>query len=269
MNMFKKKPKPETDELLKEGIVALSYQDLERSKTMYRSTIGALSVVSLILAVMAFSNKTEVVVMPPDYWEPVITKGKFANEAYAAGHAMNIANLMGNVNEKNIDFVTDNVLRMLSPHLRAQLVQAFNAEVQILKSRRARQSFYIEDVMFEGRNNLVWVWGTKRTSTMGNQEVSERYTYEFRIEPSNGMPRITHFNAYSGIPKPRDPNLSIAPEPYLTRDLALVKAMSTVSDKPAEIVYPDKTSVTEQPPAAPQETTDSAAVPNQTPEQNQ
>lgn len=228
MEFFKKKtPKEEVnDDHIESGMTALSFQDLEKAKKTYRLTIGCLSVTCLVLAVLVSGKSQETIVMPPDYYEPVIVNGKFSNEAYSAGHAMAIANLMGNVNERNIDFVTDVVLRMLSPHLRAQLFQAFQNEVQLLKNRRARQSFYIEDVMFEPRNNVIWVWGNKRTSAVGSQEISERYTYEFRIEPNHGMPKITHFDSYAGMPKSKDPNLAIEPKPYLTRDLELVKLMS-------------------------------------------
>lgn len=230
MGIFEKKKSAKDEakeELISRGISAQSYQDLQKAKRTYQIAIGSLSVSVLILVMMVSSKQTEIIVMPPDYYEPVVINGKYANEAYSAGHAMTVANLMGNVNERNIDFVTETVLRMLSPHLRSQLYQAFQTEVQILKNRRARQSFYVEDVMFEPRNNIVWVWGNKRTSLIGQQEVTERFTYEFRIEPQNGMPKITHFDSYSGIPKARDPNLIVEAQPYLTRELKLAALLSS------------------------------------------
>lgn len=229
MGIFDKKSKEDMkkEAMIATGITSQSYQDMQQAKRTYRLAIGCLSVAVLILVMMVSSKKTEIIVMPPDYYEPIIVNGKYANQAYSAGHAMTVANLMGNVNERNVDFVTDVVLRMLSPHLRSQLYQSFQTEVQILKNRRARQSFYIEDVMFEPRNNIVWVWGNKRTSLIGQQEVTERFTYEFRIEPQNGMPKITHFDSYTGIPKARDPNLIIEAQPYLTRELKLAALLSS------------------------------------------
>lgn len=250
MGIFDKKSKkePSQDELIETGMTAQSYQDLQQSKRFNRIAIGCLSVTVLILAMMVSSKKTEIVVMPPDYYEPVIVNGNYANQSYAAGHAMMVANLMGNINERNIEFVTENVLRMLSPHLRAQLFQAFQNEVIIVKNRRARQTFYIEDVMFEPRNNIVFVWGNKRTSAIGTAEIEERFTYEFRIEPKNGMPKITHFDSYAGVPKPRDPNLNVGPQPYLTRELKLAKLMASdeVKYTPEEaLVSEDKPKLSE------------------------
>lgn len=233
MELFKKKPQKESaaDEHIESGMTALSFQDLEKSKKYYRISLAALSCTILVLVILLSGKTQEIVVTPPSYYEPLVVNGRFANEAYSAGHALAIANMMGNVNERNIDFVTDNILRMLSPHLRAELFQAFQNEVQLLKNRRARQSFYVEDVMFEPRNNVIWVWGYKRTSAVGTQEISERYTYELRIEPNYGMPKITHFDSYAGMPKSKDPNLAIDPKPYLTRDLELVKLMANPDEQ--------------------------------------
>lgn len=248
MDIFKKKAKKNTssESLVDTGITALSYHDLQQAKKTYRLAIGSLSVAVLILTFMVSSKKTEVVVMPPDYYEPIIVNGNYANQAYAASHAMNIANLMGNVNERNVDFVMENILRMLSPHLRSQLAQAFQNEVQILKSRRARQSFYVEDVMYDPKNNIVFVWGNKRTSMVGQSEITDRFTYEMRIQPSNGMPKITHFDAYPGIPKSRDQNRVVEIQPYLTRELKLAQLMASdnvtyeqpSADEPANTAQP-------------------------------
>lgn len=236
MSLFKKKAKvdPKDEALIDEGMAAQSYKDLQNAKRTYQLAIGSLSVAVLILTILVSTKNTEVVVMPPDYYEPVVVNGNYANQAYAAGHAMMVANLMGNVNERNIEFVTGVVLRMLSPHLHAELYQAFQTETQVLKNRRARQSFYIEDVMFEPRNNIVFVWGTKRTSLVGQSEISERFTYEFKIEPKNGMPKITHFDAYPGIPNVRDPKRVVELKPYLTRDLKLASLMSSTDVKYAK-----------------------------------
>lgn len=229
MNIFKKKEKkdPKEDQLIDVGMTAQSYQDLQNAKKTYQLAIGSLSVTVLILTMMVSTKNTEVVVMPPDYYEPVVLNGNYANQAYAAGHAMMVANLMGNVNDRNIEFVTNVVMRMLSPHLYAELQQAFQTETQLLKNRRARQSFFIEDVMFDAKNNIVFVWGTKRTSLLGQSEISERFTYEFQIQPKNGIPKITYFNAYTGVPNVRDPKRVVEIKPYLTRDLKLASLMAT------------------------------------------
>lgn len=233
--MSKKKNKQDdNDDVIDTGIAANAYNDLRRTNRLQQTAIAALSVCVLILLFMVSGKKTEIIAMPPNYFEPVIVSGNYANTSYAASHAIAAANMMGNVNERNIDYVTDTVLKMLSPHLRTQLYQSFQTEVQILKSRRARQSFYIEDVMVEPSNNIIFVWGTKRTASVNSGEITERFTYEFQIKPNQGMPKITHFDSYVGIPRPRDPNRKFEPKPYLTRDLQLASLLSST-----DVEFPD------------------------------
>ena len=217
MKFFQGKPKPKA---VSKGLVGKSYSDLISSKKAYHTIIGSLSVAVLVLSIAQVSKKTEVIVMPPDYYEPIILNGNYANTGYSAGHAAGIAALLGNVNPVNIDFVTKSVLKLMSPMLQSQFEKSMDTEAKIIKHKKARQSYAIEDVMVRSRDNLIWVWGYKKT-TIGASVVPETFTYEFRIVPNHGQPKITHFDAYSGKPSLRQVDIEITP--YLTQELKLVK----------------------------------------------
>jgi hypothetical protein len=73
------------------------------------------------------------------------------------------------------------------------------------------------------------VWGTKET-TIASNTMREAFTYEFRIVPNHGEPKLTHFDAYPGRPKIRSKD-PVHVTPYLTRSLALVKEF-----QPGEII---------------------------------
>lgn len=220
-----KKEKKDSQILKPTSLTANAYMDLMASKKYYRMTIAFLSFAVLILAILVQGKKTEIVVMPPDYFEPIIVDGKYANRSYIANHALSIALSLGNISSKNIDFVSDALMKVLSPRLQTKLGKALETEAKLLSKRRARQTFEVEDVMFRDSDNLVWVWGEKST-TVGGNTLREYFTYEFRIEPNHGMPKITHFDAYPGKPSMRD-NEPVKVTPYLTRELALVKTYSS------------------------------------------
>ena len=78
--------------------------------------------------------------------------------------------------------------------------------------------------MFRDSDSIVWVWGTKETTIAANT-IREPFTYEFRIVPNHGEPKVTHFDAYSGRPKLRN-KTPVEVTPYLTRELSLVKAFA-------------------------------------------
>lgn len=214
----------------KDSIVAKSYSDYENSKRWNKITITSLSVVLCITSYMALRNNVEVVVTPPQYSNELVIKGSRANEAYMTGHAMSIAGLIGNLNDRNVDFVVDQVTRMMTPYLRSNLEDVFIKEAQILKIRKATQHFIIEDMMYEPKNNIVWVWGEKTLKLSTGTEQTQRFTYELRIEPISGSPRITHFDAYTGVPRKKNNDYVVDAKPINTQQLEDV--MATTSDKP-------------------------------------
>lgn len=216
-----------------------SYTDLINTRRGYQLAILSLSLAVGLLGIMAFNKQVEVVVMPPDYWEPVVVNGSYANQSYAASHAVGIAAMIGNISEKNADFVINNFLKVLSPYLRSQIEATLNAEVKILKTRKARQTFLIEDVLYEPRNNVIWVWGQKSLTFAGGGNHSERFTYEFRIEPKNGAPRVSHFDAYPGIPRKKDEKYTVEMKPYLSQELKLVQDTADPASKAKYDVTPD------------------------------
>jgi conjugal transfer pilus assembly protein TraE len=225
MSFFKPKQKDDDDKPKKNnGLTVMAYTDLMKSKKTYHIVISTLSITVLILVIMLSSKNTEVVVMPPNYYEPVIISDGYANQSYAAGHAVGIALLIGNVSPKNIDFVTNTLQIKLSPALQVSLSNTLDTEAKLIKRRRARQIFEVEDVMFRNADGIVWVWGTKETTISANT-IREPFTYEFRIVPNHGEPKVTHFDAYPGRPKIRGEE-PVEVTPYLTRNLSLVKAFS-------------------------------------------
>ena len=226
-----------------DSLVGKSMSDYVAAKKFNMTLHFTLAATALVLAISLATKSTEVVVMPPTYSDTVVIEGNRANEHYMLQHAMGIASMVGNINERNVNFVVKTLLDMLSPFLRSSLEDGLNKEVQILKLRKASQQFVIEDMMYEPKNNLVWVWGTKTLTVKSGSKQEERWTYEFRIEPRNGAPKITHFDNYPGTPKQKNNDeYTVDNSPYL--NAALDKVMndprsqnntrSIESDKPAD-----------------------------------
>jgi conjugal transfer pilus assembly protein TraE len=244
---------------LDQSFVGKSYSDIVQTKKGYQIAVLSLSLAVGLLSILVMNKNVEVIVMPPDYYEAITVNGDYANEAYAASHAMGIAGMIGNVSERNVEFVTETFLKVLSPYLRSQVEAALNAEAQILKTRRARQTFMIEDVMYEPRNNIVWVWGQKTLTFAGGGTHSERFTYEFRIQPKHGAPRVSHFDAYTGAPNAKDTEYTVDMLPYLSRELKLVKLMANPATMAKYGVTPDPEGV--KPTAAASPTQGSETLP--------
>ncbi len=221
-----------------ESFVGKSYMDLLASEKFYKVSIATLAIAVCILSVLVATKNVEVVVMPPDYTEPVIVNGQYANQSYSAMHGLAIAAMIGNLNERNADFVSTQLIKLLSPYLQNQIGAVIEAEATILKTRRAEQTFLVENVQYEPKNQLVWVWGRKTLKFQGGGQQTNRFTYEFRIQPNHGSPRITHYDAYKGTPKSKSSDYVVDIKPYLTLELEDI-----VEHNPVEQPYAEPQSV--------------------------
>lgn len=208
-----------------DSLTGKTYSDFIQSKKANQTAIVCLSVALAVVSIMAFTKDTEVIAVPYNFQQEVRVEGKQANEAYMTSHAIGFASMLGNISERNVEFVMKTMSKNMSPYLEQQLAPAMKNEAQLLTLRKASQTFIIEDMMYEPRNNIVWVWGMKTVKVPAGTEHKERFTYEFRIEPHAGNPRITHFDAYPGIPKTKNnAEYVVDTLPYLTDALDKAKA---------------------------------------------
>lgn len=203
--------------------MASDYSEMVATKYFKDIAITVLALGNLIQIVMLANQDTEVVVTPNQFYQELKIKGNKANEHYMTQHAWSVTALIGNVGPDNVGFVTQSVLKMFSPYLRRQLREALEEEATIIKVRKAKQTFIIEDLMYDPPRNMVWIWGTKTVTTKTGGKDVARWTYEMRIEPWSGVPRITHFDAYKGAPKIKDKEYVVDPKPFLSSQLNEVK----------------------------------------------
>lgn len=205
--------------LKKESRVIKSYDDVKNKANLNMMITAALSMTSLALAFMAFTKTVEVVVVPPNFTEEIRVADNQANEHYKVRWAFATAALAGNITGKNAEFVVEQIGNMLSPYLKEYVLPGLVKEAQIIKVREASQRFTVEDAIYDPERDIVWIWGWKEFIVKGRDPDRQRWTYEFRIEPFNGRPAITHFDAYPDTPRAKDKTYKVEPQPLLSDDL--------------------------------------------------
>jgi hypothetical protein len=210
------------------SMVGAAYSDLINTKRQMTWTIFAQSTAILILLIM-YATKDQMIVLVPNSINEELHIGEgVANAAYQKRYADYIARTIGNVNPNNIEHVKKNINDMLSPALRSVLLPALEREVTLLKVRELSQDFIVRDIIWSGKNDLAYVWGEKVTRERSGQERdSEDYTYEVRVKPFDGFPRVVHLVGYKGSPK-NNPKKSAVQEkpdtPFYDSEMATIDA---------------------------------------------
>ena len=200
-------------------------QETKKTQTIINGVLAA-SVLGLVMTVAM--EDTVAVVTPPQFSEELRVSQNQANEHYKVRWAFAAASLAGNVNDKNAQFVTEQLGLMLSPYLRDAILPTIRRQAQIVAARKAVQRFTIEDAVYEPKNDVVFIWGHRELQINKNDQPSkERWTYEFRIQPFTGRPAITHFDSYPGPPRSKDPKYKVEYNPTIADELQ--KAMETTN----------------------------------------
>ena len=181
-------------------LIGKNYAEYKRDKKFLLSSNAFLAALCLLLA-YAMVTKDEVIVMVPPQMdaEVKIINGK-GNEEYQKRFAFSFANLVGNVNPRNVDFIIEQMSKTFSPALQEAVGVKLANEARILRSRDLKATFVIDDMLYNKHRDIVWVWGDRTIKGDGIPPITENYTYEFRIEPLNGFPRVVHYDAYEGHP---------------------------------------------------------------------
>ena len=142
------------------------------------------------------------IVTPPNMNEEITVVGNKASESYKTQWALFFSTLLGNINPTNISFVTAYVLDALSPELQAKTSESLQEQINIMQARGVEQTFKPNDIYYDPKNDMVYVWGTKTTRLVNvpDKTESSKWTYEWVLGMKNGRPRIAYVNQYSGTP---------------------------------------------------------------------
>ncbi|MGV7963677.1 TraE/TraK family type IV conjugative transfer system protein [Photorhabdus tasmaniensis] len=175
---------------------------IRRDNKLLRINTIAIAVIAALVVKTQFFTDAVTIVTPPNMTEEVTIVGNKASESYKTQWALFFSTLIGNINPTNIKFVTTYVLDALSPDLQAKTGEALQQQINIMQARGVEQSFKPNDIYYDPKNDMVYVWGTKSTRLINvpDKTESSKWTYEWVMGMKNGRPRIAYVNQYAGTP---------------------------------------------------------------------
>ncbi|MBL5885660.1 pilus assembly protein [Lelliottia amnigena] len=181
----------------------IAYSELiTRSSRIVTTNLVCVGIIGVLVIKIVFLTNPVTIVTPPNMTEEVTLVGNKASESYKTQWAMFYSTMLGNINPKNIQFVMNYILDSLSPELQAKTGEALESQISIMQARGVDQTFRANDIYFDPKNDMVYVWGTKTTTLLNVPDKSEssKWTFEWVIGMKNGRPRIAHVNQYAGTP---------------------------------------------------------------------
>ena len=118
----------------------LTYSQLiQRDKKLILNN-GLLTVIAGLLVIkVVFFSTTEVIAIPPDMTEEVSVAGSKASESYKTQWGLFIATTLGNINPKNVTFVTSYILKMFPASKQSELEAELKKSSDLRRERKGEQ----------------------------------------------------------------------------------------------------------------------------------
>lgn len=187
------------------------------SAAMVKTNFLLVSNVGLVLLLMMslwsqLNQKPTVVIKPPVLTGEIRIEDGLPNKEWQESWALYLAHMIGNINPRNVEFVSKQVVAMLSTNLQLEKERDIRRIVDMMRMSNLTQSFEVQDLKYEASNRMVWVWGYKTTqlassnkqATSATEDSADRrrWTFEFIIRLNElGMPVVTHIDQYDGLPR--------------------------------------------------------------------
>jgi conjugal transfer pilus assembly protein TraE len=168
---------------------------------------GGLVVVIMALSFQILMTKPVAIATPPNYSEPIQMIGNQANAAYKKQWGIFVANMLGNVNLRNVDIVLDTMKSMLSLSDYDALNEQVSGLVKALDIRDQYQQYTVLDVFYDNKYDKVIIYGErklvdrKKRSSEDDSSRPVRWTYELTVISANGTPKLTTIDQYEGAPQ--------------------------------------------------------------------
>ncbi|KAA1186416.1 TraE/TraK family type IV conjugative transfer system protein [Photorhabdus heterorhabditis] len=186
-----------------ESGAGITYSELIlRNAKIVKSNILLAAVVAAVVVKVMFFSDPITIITPPNMTEEIKLIGNKTSESYKTQWALFFSTMVGNINPKNINFVTDYITEALSPELQAKTSEELQNQATLMATRGVDQSFSPNDIYYDPKNDVVYVWGNKTTRLINvpDKVESSRWTYEWVLGMKNGRPRIAYVKQYAGTP---------------------------------------------------------------------
>ena len=169
----------------------LSRWDVLKTEAKYsRITILVLSVLLVIMFCFVMNKNTVVTVIPYTLSsEAYITQDK-ASVRYKEAWGHMIASEIGNISQKNFNFLKSRLAPLVSPSIYGEFFKKLEDEIAQIKEDKIIISFAPAAVVYEPNTDKVFVFGRSEVTNALGYKTSSVRTYEIKIRMNLYVPQI-------------------------------------------------------------------------------
>lgn len=164
---------------------------------------GLCGVLGLSVAGLSWSLMTKervTILVPPLLEADAEVRRDAASPDYLRAWGLYIAQSIGNVTPKSVEFVRQSIEPLLSSSIYADVIERIEQEVSKIKTDRLSISFEPHSVLIEPERSRVFVTGLRVAEDLVGGQERRSVTYEIGITMAAYRPLITDISTYPGKP---------------------------------------------------------------------
>lgn len=177
-----------------------SYRSLKTEAGLSRIALAGSGVALALLAFMALNQEKIVVIQPWGMQKTGWVGEDSASQSYKEAWGLSLAQMLGNVNAGNLDFITERLGPLLPVDTYQNYITALNAQALQFKENRVTTRFEPTKIVYEKSSDKVFVYGKYYVKSPGVREKQSERTYEFRIGMDSYLPQILSIDTYEDEP---------------------------------------------------------------------
>jgi conjugal transfer pilus assembly protein TraE len=163
-----------------------------------RYAMMALVLSNVILAMIAFGRNETVVMIPPGIHERVEIGVSEGTPGIKEVWGTQVAMLMGNATPRNVEYISDQLGKLLSPGTFNSVQEALAAQSKRIEEENITVQFTPNQVFHLPAEDIVVVSGEYTMRGMRGAQQRMVRTYEIGVQIENYMVRVDSLKVYEG-----------------------------------------------------------------------
>ena len=178
-----------------------SWHGTQATNKLLAVAVVAVATVTIVQSAYLMERERIVVLVPPALQGEAVIGKQAADAPYHTAWAHLLAQMLGNVQPSNADFLKARLEPLLDPAIFTAVSQALEQQLDQIRRDRVSLAFEPKKILHEAATGKTFVTGQSVLTGLGQQQKRTLRTYEFQLVIDDYRVTVAHLATYDGEPR--------------------------------------------------------------------
>ena len=175
-----------------------SWHGTQATNKLLAVAVVAVATVTIVQSAYLMERERIVVLVPPALQGEAVIGKQAADAPYHTAWAHLLAQMLGNVQPSNADFLKARLEPLLDPAIFTAVSQALEQQLDQIRRDRVSLAFEPKKILHEAATGKTFVTGQSVLTGLGQQQKRTLRTYEFQLVIDDYRVTVAHLATYDG-----------------------------------------------------------------------